>query len=71
MTLTFTSGGFDGEVSDDDLTYAHAVTHVPTWELLSLTTGLHYWPLSIKSLDRSKQERVRDRGGRREEKRDV
>lgn len=45
MTLTFTLGRIDGDSSDDDLTYAHAVTHIPTWELLSLTTALHYLPL--------------------------
>lgn len=38
-------------------TYVCAVTHIPTWELLSFTTGLHCWLESIKSLDWNKQER--------------
>lgn len=44
--LTFTFGGtVEGEVSGGDLTYAHAVAHSPTWELLSFTAGSRYWPL--------------------------
>lgn len=35
--LTFTFGGtVEGEVSGGDLTYARAVAHSPTWELLKL-----------------------------------